>query len=246
MKNQRTVLITGASRGIGAATAQAFGAAGWNVAVNYAVHRTEAENVADKIRHGGGTAEIFQADIASPEQVESMVSGVLTKFGKVDTLVCNAGISLIRMLCDTTEEDWNRIFAVNAGGAYRCIRAVLPGMVHRKYGRIITVSSMWGERGGSCEAAYSASKAAVIGLTKALAKELGPSGITVNCVAPGVIDTEMNQELDGQTREELRTDTPVQRLGTADDVARAILFFADDAASFLNGQILGVDGGIIS
>ena len=186
----RVVLITGGSRGIGAAAARRFAAGGDTVVVNYCRSREKAEALAAEI---GGWA--VQADVSDSLQVGKMVDNVLDKFCQLDILVCNAGIAQQKLFGDLTDEDWRRMFAVNVDGMFYAIRAALPHFIHRKAGRILTLSSMWGQVGGSCEVAYSAAKAAVIGLTKALAKELGPSGITVNCVSPGVIDTEMNGNL---------------------------------------------------
>ena len=157
----------------------------------------------------------------------------------------NAGVALIRLFTDTDETSWDRLFDVNVKGAYHCLQAVLPGMISRQEGAVVNISSMWGEVGASCEAAYAASKAALIGLTKALAKELGPSGIRVNCVTPGTIDTEMNAELDEETRAALAEETPLCRLGEAEDVAKAVLFLAGEQASFITGQVLGVSGGYV-
>jgi 3-oxoacyl-[acyl-carrier protein] reductase len=174
-----------------------------------------------------------------------MVVKALRAFGRIDALVCNAGIAQQKLFTDITSQDWDDMFDVNVKGVYRCIKAVLPGMISRKAGSIVTVSSVWGVAGASCEAHYSAAKAAVIGLTKALAKELGPSGIRVNCVAPGVIDTAMNAHLTDETKEDLRDETPLGVLGAPRDVAEAIWYLASDKAGFVTGQVLGVSGGLV-
>ena len=236
----KTVLITGGSRGIGAATARRFAAAGYRVAINYNRSEREALKLAEEL---GGTA--VRADVGDPDQVQAMVDNVLDKFCQLDILVCNAGIAQQKLFGDLTNEDWKRIFTVNVEGVFYTIRAALPHMLHRKEGRIVTVSSMWGQVGGSCEVAYSASKAAVIGLTKALAKEIGPSGITVNCVAPGVIATEMNAGLSTEDLEALRNETPLESIGKPEDVAESIFFLASDAARFITGQTLAPNGGLI-
>lgn len=229
-----TALVSGASRGIGAACARALARDGHLVAVNYRASRAEAEALAREI---GGVA--VQADVSDGAAVENMLKAV----GNVGILVVNAGIALQKLFTDTTFDEWRRLFAVNVDGAYHLIRGVLPAMIHKKRGRIVLVSSVWGVHGASCEAAYSATKAALIGLTRALAKELGPSGITVNCVAPGVIDTDMNAAFDAETLAGLADATPLCRLGTPEDVAQAVAFLCSDAAGFITGQVLGVDGG---
>ena len=243
--NQKTVLITGASRGIGAAAAREFAAAGYAVAVNYCRSEGAALALVEELRSGGHSAMAVQADVSDPVQVGKMVDNVLEKFCQLDTLVCNAGISHVGLFGDMTQEQWRRVFAVNVDGMFHCIQAILPHMIHRKAGKIVTVSSMWGVTGGSCEVAYSAAKAAVIGLTRALAKELGPSGITVNCVAPGVIDTEMNQSLGPQDLAALAEETPLGRIGRPEEVAKAILFLASEGAEFITGQVLQANGGIV-
>ena len=236
----KSVLITGASRGIGAACARKFAAEGCRVAINYNHSKELAEALAGEL---GGIA--VQADVADPVQVQKMVDTVLDKFCQLDILVCNAGVSHVGLLSDMTDEEWRRLFAVNVDGVFHCCRAVIPHFVHRKSGRIVTVSSMWGQVGASCEAAYSASKAAVIGLTRALAKELGPSGISANCVAPGVIDTDMNRALSAQDLEALKEETPLERIGTAAQVADAVWFFSGGQSDFITGQVLGVNGGLV-
>ncbi len=241
MDMQRSVvLITGGSRGIGAACARRFAAGGCQVVINYNRSQVQAEALAAEL---GGWA--VQADVSDPVQVRKMVDGVLHKFCQLDILICNAGVSQQKLFGDLTDEDWRRMFAVNVDGMFHAIRAALPHMIHRKAGRIVTVSSMWGQVGGSCEVAYSASKAAVIGLTKALAKELGPSGITVNCVAPGVIGTEMNAHLDPAALAALAEETPLGTIGTAEDVAEAAWFLASGAARFITGQVLAPNGGLV-
>ena len=237
---EKVVLITGASRGIGAAAARRFAAEGCRVVVNYNRSRAQAEALAEEI---GGWA--VQADVSDPVQVQDMVDNVLDKFCQLDILVCNAGIAQQKLFGDLTDEDWRRMFAVNVDGVFYTIRAALPHFIHRKAGRIVTVSSMWGQIGGSCEVAYSAAKAAVIGLTKALAKEVGPSGITVNCVAPGVIATEMNANLDAEALAALAEETPLGIIGQPEDAAQAIWYLASDDAGFLTGQVLAPNGGLV-
>ena len=242
---QKTALITGASRGIGAATARRLARAGYAVAVNYCSSEDRALALVEELRAEGHTAMAVRADVSDPEQVQAMVDNVLDKFCQLDILVCNAGRSWVGLLGDMTVAEWRELLSVNLDSVFYCCKAVLPHMIHRKKGKIITVSSMWGQVGASCEAAYSASKAGVIGLTKALAKELGPSGIAVNCVAPGVIDTEMNKNLTDEDLDALREETPLERIGKAEDVAESVLFLASEGADFITGQVLWPNGGLI-
>ena len=241
----KTVLITGASRGIGAATARLFAQNGYAVAINYRTDKAGAEALVKEIAAVGGDAFAICADVADATAVEEMVNTVSTRFGQIDVLIHNAGIAHQALLTDTTPQEWHRVMGIHLDGAYHCCRAVVPQMVRRHAGRILTVSSMWGEVGASCEVAYSAAKAGLIGFTKALAKELGPSGVTVNCVAPGVIDTAMCASFDEPTRTALADETPLGRLGTPEDVAHALLFLASEEASFITGQVLGVNGGFV-
>ena len=239
-----SVLITGASRGIGAACARRFAAAGYAVAINYHRGQREALALAGEINAAGGQAIALQADVGDSAAVARMVDNVLENFCQLDILVCNAGVARQGLLTDFSDQDWRDIFQVNVDGVFYCCRAVLPHFIQRKAGRIITLSSMWGVTGGACEVPYSASKAAVIGLTRALAKELGPSGITVNCVAPGVIDTDMNAHLTAEDLDALREETPLGAIGRPEDVAESVFFLASPAASFITGQVLSPNGGI--
>lgn len=241
----QTVLITGASRGIGRAAAAAFARNGYNVAVNYCKSKEKATDLADELNGYGVMAAAYQADVSDKTAVGEMFRKAEQELGRISVLVNNSGIAEQILFSDITEEKWDRMFAVNVKGTYNCTQAALPSMIHEKYGRIINVSSMWGISGASCEVHYSASKAALIGFTKALAKELGLSGITVNCIAPGVIGTDMNSAISREILEELKEDTPLNRIGTPEDVAAAILFLASDKASFITGQTLSVDGGFI-
>lgn len=240
-----TVIVTGASRGIGKACALAFGKSGADVIVNYTRSKEKAEEVCEEIFKLGGKALPFCADVANRKAVDEMIAFAHSNFGSISTLVNNAGIAEQIMFCDITEEKWDRMFAVDVKGVYNCIQAALPDMIHNKSGRIINISSMWGITGASCEVHYSAAKAAVIGMTKALAKELGPSGITVNAIAPGVISTEMNGNISEEIMTELKEETPLGRIGTPEDIAETALFLASPKASFITGEVISVNGGFV-
>lgn len=240
------VLITGASRGIGAAAARLFAQEGWDVAVNYNNSCEAAERLAAELSGMGVKAVPIQADVSDPEQAERLVREAERALGSLDALVCNAGIALPQqLLTDATVEQWRRLMSADLDGMFYVLKAVIPGMVRQKRGAIVTVSSMWGVAGGSCEAPYSAAKAGVIGLTRALAKELGPSNIRVNCVAPGVTATDMNGHLTPRDLAALEEETPLGRIGAPEEVAQAIIFLASDRASFITGQVLNVDGGMV-
>ncbi len=236
----KTVLVTGASRGIGAAVAYEFGQAGYRVIVNCKSSFEEAKSLVEKMHSDGIDAEFIGADVAE----FSAVSEMIEKIGNIDVLVNNAGISLVSLITDTTSEDWRKVIAADLDSVYNCTHAALPQMIKQKSGVIINISSMWGVTGASCEVAYSAAKSGVIGFTKALAKEVGPSGIRVNCVAPGVIDTAMNAELTDADKRALIEETPLGRIGTPQDIAKTVLFLASDDASFITGQVITVDGGL--
>ena len=240
------VLITGASQGIGAATARLFAQEGWDVALNYNQSRAEAEALAAELSGLGVKAVPIQADISVPERAERLVREAEAALGPLDAVVCNAGTALVpQLFTDTTVRQWRNLMDIDLDGMFYTLRAAIPGLVRQKRGAIVTVSSMWGVTGGSCEAPYSAAKAGVIGLTKALAKELGPSSIRVNCVAPGVIDTAMNGHLTPEDLSALGEETPLCRIGQPVEVAQAIYFLASERASFITGQVLRVDGGMV-
>lgn len=242
---EKHVLITGASRGIGAAAARRFAALGWNVALGCRSGAGRAEELARELERLGRRTLVLQGDLARPEQARCVVERAEEELGPLDALVCCAGVALPQQLItDTTDEQWRQVMGVDLDGVFYTLRAAVPFFVRRKRGAIVTVSSMWGVTGASCEVAYSAAKAGVIGLTRALAKELGPSHIRVNCVAPGVIDTEMNAHLSPADLEALGEETPLGRIGTPAEAAEAICFLASEQASFITGQVLLADGGM--
>ncbi len=242
---EKIALVTGASRGIGRAIATELARRGWAVAIGYRVRRDKAEELAQQLTEAGCRAMTCQADVSRREEVEAMVRRVEENFGPVSLLVNNAGIAGQSLFQELTEERWHEFFSVNVDGAFYASRAVLPHMLHEHTGCIVNISSIWGQRGASCEVAYSATKAALIGLTRSLAAELAPSHIRVNCVAPGVIRTDMLDELPEELLPQLAEQTPLGRLGTPEDIAAAVAFLADPAAGFITGQVLTCDGGFI-
>ena len=242
---RKTALITGASRGIGRATAELLAEKGYRLILNYYRADSRAEELADRLRAAGAEVLACRADVADKTQVATMLTQAEKAFGPVGLLVSNAGVASQRLFTELSAEEWERMMAVHVNGAFHCIQGVLPGMIREKQGKILLISSMWGQVGASCEVHYSAAKAAVIGLTKALAKEAGPSGIRVNCIAPGVIQTEMNGHLSPEVLEELREETPLETLGAPEDVAKAALFLCSPESSFITGQVLGVNGGMV-
>ena len=241
-KKVPTVLITGASGGIGSAIARLFAARGYNTAIHYNSNEKSANDIREELLSCGFSAEIFKADLSSSEVVSSLIKSVSSRFGTIDVLVNNAGISLVKLFDETTESEWDNVMNVNLKSAFLCSKEVVGGMIHNKKGKIINISSVWGVKGASCEVAYSASKAGLIGLTKALAQELAPSNIQVNCVAPGAIATEMNSHLSASDVKALCDEIPAGRFGAPIEVAETVWFFAN-SPSYVTGQVLGVDGG---
>lgn len=239
----KTVLVTGASGAIGRAIALAFAQRGCDVALHYHTRREEALSVREAILAQGGRAEVFPADLTAEAEVNRLFQEVEADFGPTGILVNNAGISWIGLLTDMTLIDWRRVLDGNLTSVFLCCRRALSPMIRAKSGCIINISSMWGQRGASCEAAYSAAKAGIIGLTQALAQEEGPSGIRVNCIAPGVIDTPMNAHLSPEDLAALREETPLMALGRPEDVAHAAVFLAENR--FVTGQTVGVNGGFV-
>ncbi len=237
MKN---VLITGGSRGIGAAMVRAFSKAGYSVAFTYKASTAEAERVSAET---GALA--VKADSADPEEILAAVKMAEAHMGCVDILINNAAVSSFSLFTDIELSDWEQMFRVNVTGAFLYTKAVLPAMINNKWGRIINITSMWGLTGSSCEVHYSATKAALIGMTKALAKELGPSNITVNAIAPGVIETDMNKSLERADIEALEEETPLGRIGKPSEIADAALFLASEGAAFITGDVLNISGGFV-
>ena len=242
---KKIALVTGASGGIGSACARELAQRGYTV-IAHANHGLQAaQELAQALCAQGMDVHAMQCDLSDSAAVATLCDEILALHHRVDALVLCAGVSHTGLITDMTDAQWHRVMDINVSGSFYLIRALAPQMVSRRSGSIVTISSMWGRSGASCEAAYSASKAAIIGLTQALAKELGPSGVRVNCIAPGVIDTKMMDEHSEETKAILAEETPLGRLGTGEDVAKAAAFLLSDDASFITGQTLGVDGGYL-
>ena len=241
------VLITGGTGGIGTAMCVAFAQTGANIAVHYNKNRKKAENLADVLRNSYGVnAVAVQADVANRDSVNAMFDKIDSELGGVDILINNAGIAQQKLFTELTQDDWKAMLGTDLDGVFNCTQEALKRfMLPNHSGVILNISSMWGQAGASCEAHYSAAKSGVIGLTKALAKELGLSNIRVNCIAPGVVMTDMMKDFDEQTIKELKEETPLNTLGTPKDIADAAVFLCSDKAKFITGQILGVNGGFI-
>ena len=244
MNNKKTALVTGGAKGIGSAICRALAKDGYKIAINYNSSQTEAVDL--KIELSAITeVEIFKTDVSDSKQVKEMFSEIEKVFGGVDVLVNNAGIAGQMLFTDITDEMWQKMINVNLSGAFYCCREALKFMINKKSGKIINIASMWGETGASMEVHYSASKAGLIGLTKALAKEVGLSGVTVNAVSPGVIMTDMMNSFSEADIAVLKDETPLNSLGTAENVADAVSFLASEKADFITGQIISVNGGFV-
>lgn len=242
--NNKCVLITGASRGIGRAIALAFASEGYNIGINYINNHTAAIDCLNEVSGYGVDAEIFKCDVSDSNNAEKLIYDFVARFGKVDVLVNNAGISKIAPIQNITTDDWNNIINTNLSSAFFLCQAALPYFLRQEYGNIINISSIWGKTGASCEVAYSASKAGLIGLTKALAKELGQSNIRVNSISPGLINTDMNCELSRETLDSIVSETPLSRIGSPEDIAKVALFLASDRSEFITGADIPVNGGL--
>ncbi|HBG15811.1 MAG TPA: 3-oxoacyl-ACP reductase [Firmicutes bacterium] len=241
----KTVIITGASRGIGRSIAELFAANDYNVLINYHRSTEAALELYHSLLEKGFSIALFKANVSHRPEVEDMVAYCLQQFGKIDVLINNAGIAQSRLFIDLSAQDWEEMINTNLSGVFHCTQSVLRSMLPRKKGKIINISSIWGQVGASCEVHYSAAKAGVIGLTKALAKELGPSNIQVNCIAPGIIDTDMLSPYNERERADLVEQTPLGRLGTPYEIAAYALFLASESADFITGQVIGINGGFV-
>lgn len=244
----KNVFITGGTRGIGKATVELFASKGFNVAFTYINSQNIAKQMEKElsIKFPNSIFQSFKANVASYEGMQDVAKKILSTFGKIDVIVANAGISKIAPFIDLTKQDYDEMLGINLKGVFNTIKPFLPSMIEQKNGKIVIVSSIWGLNGSSCESLYCASKAGQIGLMKSLAKELGPSNINVNCVCPGLIDTDMNSELSKEDKMQIIEETPMNRIGTPSDVANAIYFLSSDNATFITGQTLTVDGGWIN
>lgn len=242
---KKTVLITGASRGIGSAIAKIFAQNNYNVIINYFKSEKEALSLQANLFKKGYNVIACKADVTKRNEVEAMFNEGVKRFGTIDVVVNNAGISQQKLFTDITEEEWDNMLNIHVKGMFNCSQCALPHMISRKEGKIINISSIWGMVGASCEVHYSTAKAGIIGFTKALAKEVGPSNIQVNCVAPGIIETEMNNFLEEKERDWLVEDTPLMRFGKPEEVAETVLYLASDKSDFITGQIISINGGFV-
>ena len=245
MKNGRVAVVTGGASGIGESIVRALCRDGFAVVINYNRSEAQAVALASELSAKGSNVITIKADVSSSEQVNEMMNTVKQILGTPEVLVNNSGIAQHKLFTDITDDDWNTMIGTNLTGVFNACRAVLPFMIHEKNGRIINISSMWGQVGASCEVHYSASKAGVIGLTKALAQEVAPSGITVNCVAPGAIETKMMSSFSQEDIDCLCEEIPMGRIGLPEEIANVVAFLASDKASYMTGQVIGVNGGMV-
>lgn len=237
----KTVIVTGGSRGIGAAIVKELALKKYNVVLNYNKSEKEAEKIKEELKENDINIEIFKADVSDKKQAKELIDFTLNKFKNIDVLINNAGIDQIKPFMEITENDWNTMFKINLNSVFNCTQEALKNMIHNKKGCIINISSIWGITGASCEVHYSASKAAIDGMTKALAKELGPSNIRVNSIAPGLVDTEMNKELSKEDLAELKKEIPLGRIAQPEEIAKSVEWLIED--EYVSGQIISVNGG---
>jgi len=237
----KVVLVTGASRGIGRCIAENLAKNGYIVIANYNKSKQQALKLQNDLKEEGFNIEIFKADVSKKEEVKNMIEYINNKFGSIDILINNAGISKLQMFCDVTDDDWEEMINTNLKSAFYCTQMVLPGMINKKKGCIINISSIWGQVGASCETVYSISKAGLDAMTKSLAKELGPSNIRVNSIAPGVIDTDMNSKIDEEIKRQIKNETPLGKIGKPMDICKCAKWLIED--EFTTGQIISVNGG---
>jgi 3-oxoacyl-[acyl-carrier protein] reductase len=242
---KKTVLITGSSRGIGRETAKVFAKNGYNVVINYNKSEKEAKSLYDELNLEGYSVRMYKADVSNVNEVNQLINYTIGQFEAIDVLVNNAGISRVNLFTDITNEEWDEVMSVNLNGVFFATRKALQYMKDQGSGKIINIASIWGLVGGASEVHYSASKGAIIALTKALAKEVGPSNIQVNCVAPGVIKTDMLEGLSKETFDSLIEDTPLMRLGEPKDIAECVFYLASDKANFITGQVISPNGGFV-
>jgi len=239
----KVVLVTGASRGIGKSITENLARNGYTVIANYNRSRKQALKLQSDLKEEGFNIEIFKADVSKREEVEKMIGYISKKYGNIDVLINNAGVAKLQMFCDVTDGDWDEIINTNLKSAFYCTQMVLPGMINKKKGCIINISSIWGQVGASCEAIYSISKAGMDAMTKSLAKELGPSNIRVNSVSPGVIDTDMNSKIDDEIKKQIKEETPLEKIGKPIDIYKCVQWLIED--EFTTGQIISPNGGYV-
>lgn len=244
-RKKKTVIVTGASRGIGSEIAKAFAKAEYNVVINYLSSKDKSLELLGNLNAEGFSSRVFRADVSKKQEVQDLVQFTKEEFGNIDVLINNAGICEQKLFTDIDEEDWDKMMNVNIKSVYNLCSHVVPFMISEKSGKIINISSVWGMVGAALEVHYSTSKASIIGFTKALAKELGPSNIQVNCVCPGVINTDMNSDLNAQDVKLLEEQTPLGRLGEPSEVASLVLYLASNKANFLTGQVISPNGGFV-
>ncbi len=237
----KTVIVTGGSRGIGAAIVKELASNNYNIVLNYNNSEQSAKKIQNELKENGINIEIFKADVSKRDEVKQLIDFTIEKYNNIDVLINNAGIDQIKLFMDTTDEDWNNIIQTNLTSVFYCSQEVLKNMIHNKNGCIINISSIWGITGASCEVAYSASKAAIDGMTKALAKEMGPSNIRINSIAPGFVETDMNKNIPEEEIEEIKNEIPLGRISKPEEITKSIKWLIED--EYVTGQIISVNGG---